>query len=172
MQSATLVSNCHDIQFIIYLLCISVPARWLTVFLQSWCLDLCFLCTQSWGPCCPSPTSCDDLRWPLQDPDCPPEPRFYRHNPFNITSSCHSSKINSIRNKNVIIHWITESQNQCAGQEMYAELDLNSTKHHLIGQIHLMLTGHKLTWKYMVQCALSGTEFSMFQQCVVRVDVE
>lgn len=113
MQSATLVSNCHDIQLIIYLLYISVPARWLTVFLQSWCLDLCFLCTQSLGPCCPSSTSCYDLRWPLQDPDCPPEPRFHRHNPFNITTSCHSSKINSIRNKNVIIHWMCRARDVC-----------------------------------------------------------
>lgn len=61
---------------------------------------------------------------------------------------------------------------ECAGQDMYAELDLNSTKLHLIGQIHLMLPGRKLTWKCMVQCSLSGMEFSMFQQCVVRVDIE
>lgn len=91
---------------------------------------------------------------------------FTDNNPFNITSLWKFSRINYVRNENVTNYW------KCRVKETSSEPGPNSVKYHFTEQIFLMLPGHKLTGKRMVQCSLPRMEFSMFQQCAIHIDVE
>lgn len=138
IRFAICVSNRHDkqdIQLIIYLWCISVTARWLTLFLQSCSLDLCFLHTHVLWSCSPQP-------------DEPPRAAV------TLTRCWQSSGAQALYTQPFqYCFFVLDFQElerkmlqstEWVGQEMNPESGPNSAKHRFIGQICLMSPGHKL----------------------------
>jgi len=157
IQFAMCVCDCHakqGIQLIICLLHISVTARRLHMILA------------------------ELIPWPLFPPHphagAPATPARRA-----VTSCCHPGKVQAVPQSPGFIRasllcvslpsWavlkIEKLQStEGAGQETYPESGPNSAKLHFIGQICLMLPGHKLEGKCTLQCLqLGGVACSIFQ---------